>query len=84
MHVANSSTVREAFFVPLHLCYTSVIPRWYFAIWLPMIGYESMLLGMAAWAVIVHYREIKILPSTSEQSPALSYLLMRDSILFPM
>ncbi|KAF5354039.1 hypothetical protein D9756_006951 [Leucocoprinus leucothites] len=74
----------ELHFSSLHLCYAPNMPRWYFVLWTPLIGFESLLLGMALWAAFVHSRGIRALDRLAEDDrPTLSYVLMRDSILFP-
>lgn len=70
----------------LYLCHSATIPKWYFILWVPMIVFETLLLAMALYPAISHAQDIKLIRElgVADSAPALSYLLMRDSILFPM
>jgi hypothetical protein len=72
-------------------CATSTSPDWYKWQWGPIISFEVLMLSLSIWAGYQHYRDYSLTtnvkaarPVFTDQGKTLAYIMMRDSILFPL
>ncbi|KAF4614443.1 hypothetical protein D9613_002493 [Agrocybe pediades] len=96
-------TVSEIKHTPIDLpdtdvrfCTQNVFAHWMFTIWIPIILFESLILGLALSLALIYHRTIEGVADLQEEMPtaqvepffetkpeSLAYILLRDSITFP-
>ncbi|KAF8171657.1 hypothetical protein BJ912DRAFT_118216 [Pholiota molesta] len=73
---------------PVEFCAKEKYTSWVFAIWIPVVLFESLICGLALALGIKYYREVgshRIFSgyrNCNRKTPLL-YILLRDSIIFP-
>lgn len=69
------------------LCTQKTFPYWMYTIWIPIIGFESLVLGLSASLGVKYYKTVRTLANIqldpSLKLDSLAYILLRDSISFP-
>ena len=65
----------------VHMC-ISYPTDWYFVAWIPVFGYELIILLLGPRAGISYFKESRSLPPTFRRH-SLHSILLRDSILYP-
>ncbi|KAF9482913.1 hypothetical protein BDN70DRAFT_929574 [Pholiota conissans] len=68
------------------LCSTEVFPSWMYTIWIPVLCFELLLLGLATRAVWEHYRVHRVLRSTNTERFGRTQggsvvVILRDSVV---
>ncbi|EDQ99372.1 uncharacterized protein LACBIDRAFT_335043 [Laccaria bicolor S238N-H82] len=66
----------------VHMC-ISYPTNWYFVSWIPIFGYELLILILGIRAGILFFKEARMLPSNFGKQ-SLRSILLRDSILYPI
>jgi len=66
----------------VHMCITYPT-NWYFVAWIPVFGYELIILLLGLRAGISYFKESRLLPPKFRRRP-LHFILLRDSILYPI
>lgn len=66
----------------VHMC-ISYPTNWYFVSWIPIFGYELLILILGIRAGILFLKEARMLPSNFGKQ-SLRSILLRDSILYPI
>lgn len=66
----------------VHMC-ISYPTNWYFVAWIPVFGYELIILLLGIRAGISYFKESRSLPLKFRRYPLYS-ILLRDSILYPI
>ncbi|KAF9562758.1 hypothetical protein CPC08DRAFT_361381 [Agrocybe pediades] len=80
----------------VRFCTQNVFSHWMFTIWIPIILFESLVLGLALSLALIYHRTIEGVADLQEEMPtaqvepffetkpeSLAYILLRDSITFP-
>jgi len=69
----------------VHICSLDSFPHFLFAIWIPILAFESLLLSLSLYVGIMYYKSIWY--AANIRSPdfqrSLLFVLVRDSIAFP-
>ncbi|PPQ86939.1 hypothetical protein CVT25_009825 [Psilocybe cyanescens] len=71
----------------VHICKQDSFPSWAYSIWVPIVFYETVMLILAGAMGISYYKSDRrrVLQDISQSSsPSLLYILVRDSITFPL
>uniref|UniRef100_A0A8H7Y378 Uncharacterized protein n=1 Tax=Psilocybe cubensis TaxID=181762 RepID=A0A8H7Y378_PSICU len=69
------------------LCTQKTFPFWMYITWIPIIGFEMLVLGLSASLGVKYYKTVRTLATIrldpSLKLDSLAYILLRDSITFP-
>lgn len=69
------------------LCAQKTFPYWMYTLWIPIIGFESLVLGLSASLGMKYYKTVRALANIQLDPDlkldSLAYILLRDSITFP-
>ncbi|PPR00702.1 hypothetical protein CVT24_000987 [Panaeolus cyanescens] len=70
----------------LHFCTHASIPPWFWAIWIPIMVFELLMLGLTLRVAYIYYKTAAMQENIGETEPrqkSLAYVLFRDSIFYP-